>query len=172
MPKPCAPRANTWSSDGRSAADQSAWRPSTILHEDVVVGDRGEQRRGVGRHRRAARLAAVDRGDERERLGARVERDVDGEERAGGEADHPDRVGPHAEPRGVLPDESIARRPSSAAPPRLQVLLGRDQVADRPRQLRRGRGAARTPSNAAIRASNAAWSASDACTRYLRRNAV
>ncbi|HEY1444666.1 MAG TPA: hypothetical protein VGF51_07190 [Acidimicrobiales bacterium] len=31
MPNPCAPRANMWSSDDRPAADQSAWRPSTIL---------------------------------------------------------------------------------------------------------------------------------------------
>ena len=173
MPNPCRPRANTCSSDGRSAADQSACRPSTILHEDVVLRDRGEQRRRIGGHRRAPRLAAVDRRDERELVAARVERDVDGEERAGREADHADRCPAARESRRVLADELdraaavVGRRLA-----RCEVLGGRDQVADRAGLLRLGSGTGRPPSMAAIVASNVSWSAVDACTRYFSRKAV
>ncbi len=80
-------------------------KPLDDLDEDVVLCDCGEERRRVLGHRCAPCLTAVDRRDERELRGARVERDVDRKERAGGEADHADGLGPHAEALGVLAHE-------------------------------------------------------------------
>ncbi len=101
-------------------------------HEDVVLRDRSEHRRRIRRHRRAPRLAAIDRRDERELFRARVERDVDGEERSRREADHAHGVGHDAEALRVLTDE--LDRASAVVGTRFtcrEVLGSRDDVADR-----------------------------------------
>ena len=167
------PRANTCSSDGRSAADHSACTPSTILHEDVVLRDRSEHRRRIRGHRHAPRLAAVDRRDERELFHARVERDVDGEERSRREADHAHGVGPTPKRSACSRTSSIARRPSSAHASHAARYSGVEMTSPiAPGLLGLWPWHRETGVDRRHRRLERRLVAGEACTRYLSRNAV